>query len=378
MFMHIFLTRLKILLRNRELIFWTLLFPIALGTFFNLAFSNLNASETFKAINLAVVDNEYYQKDENFKAALEGASQGENKLFNLKVVSAEEARKLLNDNKIAGYISLDPAINLIVNKSGLDQNIIKNFIDSYSQTVSSVSSIMAQNPTGLEALLKDLNNRQEYTTEVSGSSSEPNNVLNYFYTLIAMTCFYGALFGNLEIKDIQADLSTLAARINMAPVHKFKAFISSMCASCLIFFTEILILMAYLVFVLKVDFGTRTGLVLLTSFIGSVTGVSFGAFISATVKKDENFKVGIIIGSTMFCSFLAGMMYQKMKYIIAENVPVLSYLNPINVLTDAFYSLYYYDKLSRYIVNISVLTAFVAVFWVGTYLLIRRRKYASL
>ena len=36
MFFHIFTYRLKKLLRTKEMIFWTLAFPILLGTFFNL------------------------------------------------------------------------------------------------------------------------------------------------------------------------------------------------------------------------------------------------------------------------------------------------------------------------------------------------------
>jgi ABC-2 type transport system permease protein len=89
-------------------------------------------------------------------------------------------------------------------------------------------------------------------------------------------------------------------------------------------------------------------------------------------------KVGIIISISMTGSFLAGMMYQGMKYIVAKNVPVLSWLNPINLLTDAFYCLYYYDGFSRYFLNILALSIFIVVFCLGVYLIIRRRKYASL
>jgi ABC-2 type transport system permease protein len=67
-----------------------------------------------------------------------------------------------------------------------------------------------------------------------------------------------------------------------------------------------------------------------------------------------------------------------MKYIIARNIPLLSYLNPVNLLTDAFYALYYYDTFTRVFTNIAILVVFIIVFCSGTYLIIRRRKYASL
>jgi ABC-2 type transport system permease protein len=72
------------------------------------------------------------------------------------------------------------------------------------------------------------------------------------------------------------------------------------------------------------------------------------------------------------------MMYQDMKYIIATNAPIVAYLNPVNLLTDAFYSLYYYDTYTRYALNMGILGAFIVVFCAATYMIIRRQKYASL
>lgn len=378
MFAHIFKYRLKCLLRDKETTFWTLVFPLLLAVFFNMALSNVNSGEIFKAINIAVVDDVNYQSNQYFKTALNEASQGDDKLFNLKVTSKDNADQLLNNNSIAGYIVVETPIKLVVNKSGFNQNIIKSFIDNYLQTVSAVDSILLANPKVQQELLSNLGERQQYVTEISGTSAEPNNILNIFYTLIAMACFYGGFLGMRDVTDIQADISPLAARINVAPVHKLKTFISSVSTSLLIHLSEMLLLLIFLRFVLQVDFGSKVGCVLLTTVIGSVAGVFSGAFISALVKKSEGMKVAILIGVTMVGCFLAGMMYQNMKYVVAQKVPVLSYLNPVNLLTDAFYSLYYYDTLSRYALNIGILCVFIVIFCIGTYITIRRRKYANL
>lgn len=378
MFRHIFTTRLKCLLRDRQMVFWTLVFPLALATFFNMAFSNLNAQENFNAIDIAVVDDAAYQKDESFRGVLMGMSTGEERLFNLTTATMEDAERLLEDGEITGFIIAGSPPGLTVRDSGINQNIIKIFLDNYSQTLSTVNTIAAEDPSSVPSLIADVGSRMEYTKEVSASGANPNNVLNYFYSLIAMACMYGGFFGNREIMDIQADLNPLAARVNVSPVHKLKAFIYSISASLLIHFVSLLVLLAYLRFVLRIDFGERTGFVLLTTFIGSIVGVSFGAFISAVVKKDENTKISILIGVSMMGSFLAGMMFADMKYIINQRVPFIAYINPVALITDAFYALYYYDGYGRYILNMSILTAFIAVFWVSTYLILRRRKYASL
>lgn len=378
MFAHIFKYRLKCLLRDKTTIFWTIAFPLILAVFFQLAFSNIGNEETFRAIDIAVVNDLQYQEDQYFRLALDEASNGGSRLFNLTVATAEEAQKLLDENLIKGYIIVDTQIKLVVNDSGLSQNIIKSFIDNYSQTVAAASTIILNNPSNQQEVLKSLADRKNYIKEVSGTGAEPNSILNYFYSLIAMACFYGGFFGMRETKDIQADISTLAARINVAPVHKLKAFLYSLCAALLIHSVEMLALLGFMHYVLGIDFGFRAGFVVLTTIIGSIAGVLMGALISATVKKSEGLKVAVVLTISMLGSFLAGMMFQDMKYIVAQNLPILSYINPINLLTDALYSLYYYDNLARYFLNMAFLSVFTILATFGTYLILRRRKYASL
>jgi ABC-2 type transport system permease protein len=77
-------------------------------------------------------------------------------------------------------------------------------------------------------------------------------------------------------------------------------------------------------------------------------------------------------------SFLAGMMIIDIKYIIADKVPILGYLNPVNLISDALYSLYYYDTYDRFLLNIIILCAITAFFGSVSYLRLRRKAYASI
>lgn len=399
MFGHIFVYRLKILLRDKVTIFWTMMFPIVLAVFFHLALSNIGTGEAFQIIDIAVVDDAKYKEDEYLGIALEKASKGEERLFNLKFTSEDEAKRLLDEGSIKGYIeagstglassvgsdalvgsanSAGLPIKLVVKEPGLSQSIIKSYIDNYTQTLSAVTTIISSNPAKAEEVISSIAERENYIKQVSATASEPNTMLNYFYTLIAMACFYGGFFGIREISDIQANISPLAARINVAPVRKIKTFLYSMCAALLIHIVELMLFLIFLRYVLNIDFGSKSGYVLLTTILGSMAGVLMGAFVSAIVRKSEGLKVAILLTVSMGGSFLAGMMYQDMKYIVAQKVPIVSYLNPINLLTDAFYSLYYYDSLSRYFTNIILLVGFILMFGLGTHLIVRRRKYASL
>ncbi|MBU3142885.1 ABC transporter permease [Clostridium sp. CF012] len=380
MFNHIFTTRIKCLLRDKQLVFWTLMFPIVLATLFKIAFSNLSTGELFKTINIAVINSQHYQNNVGFRGAIDGVSKdGKDKLFNVTFTNETNAEDLLKNSKIEGYIYLNPEVNLVVKSQGLNQTVIKTFLDDYKESASTIATILASSPEANPAdLIKDATTHKEYTKEISASVGKPNTTLNYFYALIAMTCLYGGISGLKEITDIQGDLSKRAARINMAPVHKIKMFIYSLCAAFLIQFTEIIIVLGYLHFALKIDFGNQLSYILLLCFVGCGTGISFGAMISALIKKSEGLKIGVLIGTTMIGSFLAGMMSSDIKYLVQKSMPILSYINPTALITDGFYTLYYYNNHGRFFINISILTLLSLVFCLTTYFIIRRQKYASL
>ncbi len=103
-----------------------------------------------------------------------------------------------------------------------------------------------------------------------------------------------------------------------------------------------------------------------------------GTLIGSSIKKSEDFKTGMVTSFTMIFSFLAGMMVLDMKYIVAEKVPILAKINPVSMITDGLYSLYYYDNLNRYIYNVISLLIFSSVMVVVSYMFIRRKKYDSI
>lgn len=59
MFKHLLINKLKVLLRLKTLIFWTLFFPIILASFFKLALSNISKAGEFEPIKIAVIKMKY-------------------------------------------------------------------------------------------------------------------------------------------------------------------------------------------------------------------------------------------------------------------------------------------------------------------------------
>ena len=362
------------------MIFWTFLFPILLATLFNMAFANLSSSGAFSEIKIGIVNNAEFNKNTDFIKAITSVSNADkNNLFNVKYTSKEEADKLLENSSIEGYIYFDHEIKLVVKESGIKQSVLKGFLDDFKQTSSTIVTITSKSPASIHNdLIESASNRIDYLKEVSVSKSVPDVTVNYYYTLIAMACLYGGFWGLKEVVSIQANLSPQGARVNMAPTHKLKVFSVSILAASTVQLMEIFALLAYLSLVLKINFGSEVGYILLTCAIGTITGVTFGAFIASIIKKEEGIKIAILIGFTMTMSFLSGMMYDKMKYIVNTTVPVLGYINPANLITDCFYSLYYYNTHTQFFTDIILLCCFTIFFSLITYFILRRQKYASL
>lgn len=67
-----------------------------------------------------------------------------------------------------------------------------------------------------------------------------------------------------------------------------------------------------------------------------------------------------------------------MKYIVDKNIPIVNKLNPASMITDGFYSLYYYDTLDRYFFNIASLLIFALIMLTISYFSLRRQKYDSI
>ncbi len=380
MFIRLYIGRLKCLLGDRLLVFWTMLFPLALATLFHFGFGNmLSGAESFSPVPVAVVENDAYRENDAFRQALDAAASGDSPLLALTVTDADTAENLLKKGEVDGVILPAEKISLTVKESGLNQNLVKTFLDEYAQTEQAVMDILARNPAAAqEGLFDRLTGQASATREITLSGAAPNTMLQYFYALIAMACLFGGFWGMRNTTDLQADLSAVGARRSIAPTHKLTAILSDECAALTVHFAGMLVLLAYLVFVLRVDFGRQIGYVLLTCLVGATVGVSLGTLIGTLFQKKEGLKTAFLLSLTLTMSFLAGLMFVNMKDIVAHYVPVLSYLNPAALISDAFYCLYIYESHTRFFLNIGLLVGFSLLFGLISFFAVRRQRYVHL
>lgn len=378
-----------------------------------MAFSNIENSEKLEIIDIAIVKNENFNNNIAFKETFKVLSdeKNEERLFSTQYVTEEKAQELLENEEITGYIILKDEPKVIVKTSGINETILKYVTEEIVQTESIMKNVIEsklnQGIQNSEAFYCENNKVLGYPLVISnydsGSGSYSNiyneiakimeqntanienvsnNNLSYtmieFYTLIAMTCLYGGILGVTAINNNLANMSSKGKRVSMTPTSKGKVIISTVMGSYFVQLIGLALLFVFTIFVLKVDYGSNLLLIILLSLAGSFAGLTMGVAIGTVLKTNEDMKVGIIISVTMLGCFLSGMMGITMKYIVDKNVPIVNKLNPVAMITDGFYSLYYYDTFNRYFFNVASLLIFSLVMIVISFISLRRQKYDSI
>ena len=383
MFYHNFKYTLKVLLRNKGLLFWTFAFPILLGLLFNMAFKDIESKEAFDVIDIAIVENAYFENDLVFKESFKTLSNDDsNKIFNITYTDLENAKKLLEEEKITGYLTLTgTGVNITVTSSGTEETILRYVTEEIESEKEIIYSFLTS-----EKEEENNNFEEEISKIMANTEAKINNISNKnlgytmieYYTLIAMAALYGGTISMNATNYKLANMNPVGKRTAISPVSKRKMILGSLLASYIVQLIGLSLLFIFTIFVMKVDYGNNLPLVILLGLVGSLAGLSLGIVISSLFKTNENNKDGILISVTMLWCFLSGMMGITMKYVVDKYVPILNKINPASMMTDGLYALYYYETKERYFFDIISLLVFSFIMIIISYRSLRRQKYDSI
>lgn len=386
MFKHLFSYSLKRQIRQKDTMFWTMIFPIILATLFNITLANMATKEEVTQIPIALVVGEAAENNESFIAAIESISvmkgaksSGEEKegevIFLTTLTDGEAAKEMLYDGEIEGYYIVSASPSLVVNESGSKQAVMKSFLDRYEQREAAVNTILEQGAgeTDYDHILKEKSGG--YFMDLSITEDKISSVVMLYYILISMACMYSVMPGiNLAI-NVWANQTPVAARNGMGGISKFKLFRAGLLSTLVVQNINILVLLAYIRIILSVDLRNKIAYTFLICMLGNMTGICLGVIIGGMVKGKESTKSLFGIGIVMFGSFLGGMLNLDIKYLIQKEYPVIAKINPINALIDCFYSLYYYGSSSRLSLAILQLLIWCVGMFVIIGIMLRRNHY---
>lgn len=422
-------------LREKTMVFWTLAFPLLLGLFFFFGLGGIDDSEQFSAIPVAVLQEGQQSEDAVSKAASVDSdsvdadgNMDRQELFSefldgisgdlidpVYDLSETEAMQALEDGDVVGvFDNRGDSPQLTLGASGLSESILKALLDGFLQQVNIAEDIQddlenelkdaseaveaAATPQEaaeaaqtlqetadsvserMETLADSVKGEQaEYIRDVSLGGRDVSSITPYYFALVAMACLYMCFLGETAARRTQANISEIGKRLSVSPTPRLRVVISNGISAYVIALINMAIVMFFLIEVVHgLDISMHPGYAVATCMMGCLIGVTFGILIESIGKWSQNMKSAILIGSSIFCAFLAGLMISSIKDIIEKHMPIVNRINPAALIADSFYCICVYDDMSRLAMNLGIMGIMSAAFLIGSWMLTRRVRYDSL
>ena len=363
-------------MNDKIMIFWTLLFPLMLALFFNAVLRDAYNVEKFEAAPIGILETTSYQEDIQFQEIMKIMEEEYNLITIVSVSNQEDLELMLETDKIVAIVEKGDEIKLIVDDSSIEVTIVKAVMDAYLQQSSTIMNLIEnRGDLPIEELLRNI----DFSTSYFGPTADwnYNMYVVHFYTILAMVCLYGAHWGLKSTEYLQANLSSVGIRMNLAPISKKRLVLTDVCVVFICISLENLILFGFLKYILKVDFGQHNLLILATTVAGSLLSIALG-YLAGVMIKAQGVRESVVTAITLILSFSSGMQVAKTKYFIEQYVPLFGYINPAMLITDSYYVTYYYTDVSRVYTNIGLLLVYTVIVAFIAYRKVRGLSYDSI
>ena len=330
--------------------FWTVAYPILLSSLFFVIFSAISTRGLSTAINTGVT------KTNPNRGIL-------NLIPILHVIPMEQeaADAALREGSIQAFIADDLSIRIY--KDGIAQTIVKSIVEQIKQTDALGIPIM---PSAY---------RKQY---INSKNEQNNSMMILFYSLLAMVSIY-SMFGSISIPErIQANISKLAVRMSAAPIKRFRIYLAGVLFFVCFNLASNLLYIGYVMLVLKINLITDFAVTVPLLIYANLFGTAFGLCIGSIPKLTENTKVMIGVFSSLFLSFLSGMMSVSVKTALDASVPILSKINPIALFTDTLYNINILHEYDLAPLFFGVFSGFILLFLTLAFVNAREVQYDSL
>lgn len=401
------------LARDRDILLWALLFPVILATLFSFMFGGIDGTVYARDIGLVVVEDEAWQLQESvvMREAINSMSEPgtaadeQGSLLRTTFVPDEQAaRAALSADGVVAYLVMDaqgsPRLSMKLDPSDASittqQTVLKTAIDNVRRMESAVAGGVEQriladmaSGEGLQALSQvDVlveravaNLDAELTEQVSLTKNQPTESTRYYYALLGMAAMFGATISLVAMSRARANTSEVGARRALGATSQTRVLLATFAAAWLLSFLCLMVAFAYIRVVLGVSFGGRDVACVAALAMAALVACALGLLVGALPRIPEGGKNGIMTGIACLSALFAGLYGQAcmtMADELAAMAPWTEVINPARQISQAFYSLYYYDSYEPFLSALGVLAAMSAVFLAGAALIARRQQHEHL
>jgi ABC-2 type transport system permease protein len=369
--------------RDREILFYTLLFPVIMGILFFQAFNF--ADEERGEIPVAIVEQgPRTALNEAFLELVYSIEQRE--MLAPTFVGFDDAVEILDTGQAAvgmmdagqviGVIILGDTIELKLANAGVEQSLLDSIVNEFMIRSAVIENITELRPQYRDQAIAAIESYITVSAPVREIGVSP--AASFFYVLLAMGCFTGSMRGLKNGFDLQAHVTNVVARLSVAPTKKFVLVIENLITAVIAQALSSTVLVLFYIFGLGIDFGTQWALIVVACVFGSFASVAFGMLVSVLGSASIETKSGYLTIVTYGFLFAAGILGIEFRNMIRATVPFLDRINLVAIISDTFLSLVLHENLNRFFQQLSILMGIAIVCSVAAAIVLRGKNYADI
>lgn len=266
----------------------------------------------------------------------------------------------------------------------INRAILESVATSYLQRVALIEDLAAHDP----AVLSDPTTVQNAlglgvsVREVSLTNAQPDSMVRFYYALLGMASIFAAQLAGESVWRLQPTSSAAGARRAVSGTSRMRLLIPTIGACWAVSTTFLAIAFGYICLTAHIDFSGREGLCLVGIAASSLLSCGIGALVGALPgRMGSDSRRGILTALTCLLSLFAGL-YGESTMELADTVahvfPAATWLNPVCLIRDLFYTVYYYDTLVPFSLRLAACAGIAAVLLAVSAACMRRSAHEHL
>lgn len=286
----------------------------------------------------------------------------------------------------APRIILAPAGSGTGSDASYDVNraILESVATSYLQSEALIEELATHDPVALSdpTTIENALGLSVSVREVSLTHAQPDSMVRFYYALLGMASIFAAQLAGESVWHLQPTSSAAGARRTVSSTSRMRLLIPTIGACWAVSTTFLAIAFGYICLTAHIDFSGREGLCLVGIAASSLLSCGIGALVGALPgRMGSDSRRGILTALTCLLSLFAGLYGEptmELADTIAQALPAATWLNPVCLIRDLFYTVYYYDTLVPFSLRLAACAGIAAVLLAVSAACMRRSAHEHL
>lgn len=266
----------------------------------------------------------------------------------------------------------------------VNRAILESVVTSYLQSEALIEELATHDPVALSdpTTIENALGLSVSVREVSLTHAQPDSMVRFYYALLGMASIFAAQLAGESVWHLQPTSSAAGARRTVSSTSRMRLLIPTIGACWAISTTFLAIAFGYICLTAHIDFSEREGLCLVGIAAASLLSCGIGALVGALPgRMGSDSRRGILTALTCLLSLFAGLYGEptmELADTVAHVFPAATWLNPVCLIRDLFYTVYYYDTLVPFSLRLAACAGIAAVLLAVSAACMRRSAHEHL